>query len=152
MVLPLEDNLVSHLTCPLCIMDQTWCHAYPACEETEARESKLSARGDTPGKDSCVRQSPGREASLLPPSTRKPSWRSVLESRDPVTHFETLCPVTSSVGSPSSGAEQVFPQRDSSDARPGKGGAPPISFSPPPPGVVMIWIRPLITGFILHWF
>ena len=100
----------------------------------------------------CEAESPGRKASLLPLSIRKPSWRSVLESRDPVTHFETLSPVTSSVGSPSSGPEQVFPQRDSSAARPGKGGAPPISFSPPPPGVVVIWIRPLITGFILHWF
>lgn len=56
-VLPLEDSLVSHLTCPLCIMDQTWRHAYPACEETEARESKLYARDDTPCKGNCVRQS-----------------------------------------------------------------------------------------------
>lgn len=162
MVLPLEDSLISHLTGLLCIMDQTWCHAHRACGEMEARESKLFARDDIPGKDSCVRQSrlaekPASFHRVHEHQAGGASW----SPWDPVTHSETLSPITSTVGSPSSGPEQliqqVFPQRDSSDARPGKGEPVPSRFLHPArrcpfQAVVAIWMTPLITGFILHWF
>lgn len=138
-----------------------WCHPHAAREKPEVRESKYLAQGYTTWKV-WAEVSPGGEASLLPLSNWKLSWRSVFPRKSMGT-WDALW--NSIPGNLWCGLTLLLAQKRGDLTglseiwffwcQAWETGASHLVFSTPAwwypvQAVVVIWIMPLITGFVLH--